>query len=96
MRLEWDPAKNEINKAKHDLSFEEASELFTQPVDFLVLYDETSADLEERFISVGPIASGIVVVVWVEREDDVVRLISARRATKSEIGLYRRYTRGGA
>ena len=35
MRLEWDPAKDEINRAKHGLSFEEASGLFKSGVDYL-------------------------------------------------------------
>ena len=56
MRVEWDEAKNLENRRKHDLSFEEARELFTSGVDYLEIFDEAHSDLEDRFIAIGPIA----------------------------------------
>ena len=48
MRFEWDPAKDETNRAKHGLSFEEATELFKSDIDYLEIYDEDHSDEEER------------------------------------------------
>ncbi len=44
MRFEWDPEKDKTNRAKHGLSFEEASELFEPGVDYLEIYDEEHSD----------------------------------------------------
>lgn len=91
MRLEWDESKNLSNQDKHGVSFEEASELFTSDADCLEIFDESHSELEERFISIGPISRGLVMVVWTERTEDVVRLISARLTTKREAERYRAY-----
>ncbi|MGH9748951.1 MAG: BrnT family toxin [Candidatus Polarisedimenticolia bacterium] len=84
MRFEWDPAKDKTNRAKHGLSFDEAAELFKAGVDYLEIYDEEHSDEEDRFIAVGPIKRGVIVVAYTERDDDVLRILSARRATKKE------------
>ena len=73
------------------MSFEEAAELFTDDVDCLEIFDELHSDAEDRFISIGPIRRGLVVVVWTERLDDVIRIISARWTTKREAERYRAY-----
>jgi len=91
MRFEWDPAKNRANQAKHGISFEEASELFSGGGDYLEIYDEVHSTDEDRFIAVGPIARGIVVVVFTERLEDLVRILSARMATRNEQDHYRTY-----
>jgi uncharacterized DUF497 family protein len=82
MRFEWDPAKDAANRAKHGLSFEEASELFKTDADYLEIYDEEHSDKEDRFIAIGPIRRGMIVVAHTERDDDVVRIVSARMATQ--------------
>jgi uncharacterized protein len=84
MRFEWDPAKDETNRAKHGLSFEEATGLFKSDVDYLEIYDEEHSDREDRFIAIGPIRRGVIVVAYTERDDDVLRILSARMATKKE------------
>jgi uncharacterized DUF497 family protein len=84
MRVEWDPAKDEANRAKHGLSFEEAAELFRTGVDYLEIYDEEHSDEEDRFIAIGPIGRGVIVVAYTERDDDALRIMSARMATKKE------------
>lgn len=91
VRVDWDDAKNLANQQKHDVSFEEASELFTSGADCLEIFDESHSDTEDRFISIGPIRRGLVMVVWTERIEDVVRIISARWATKREAERYRAY-----
>ena len=91
MRIEWDEAKNLANQKSHGVSFEEASELFHDDVDCLEIFDEVHSETEDRFISIGPIRRGLVMVVWTERLDDVVRIISARWTNKWEAERYRAY-----
>jgi hypothetical protein len=94
VKVTWDETKNLSNQAKHGVSFDEASELFSSGVDYLEIYDEEHSGEEERFIAIGPIRRGMVLVVWTERtspgdDEDVVRIISARWATKREREHYR-------
>jgi len=91
MRFEWDPAKGESNRKKHGLSFGEASELFKSGIDYLEIYDEEHSDKEDRFIAVGPIRRGIIVVAFTERDADVLRILSARMATRRERQRYERF-----
>lgn len=78
MRLEWDDAKNLANQKNHGISFQEASELFTDDVDCLDIFDEVHSGAEDRFISIGPIRRGPVLVIWTERLDEVIRIICKR------------------
>jgi uncharacterized protein len=91
VKFEWDSAKDKINRKKHSIGFKEAEELLSSDVDFIEIYDESYSDREERFIAIGPIRRGVIVVIWTERTEDVIRIISARFATKSEKELYREY-----
>ena len=91
MHFEWDSSKNRANRRKHGLSFEEASVLFKGDVDCLEIYDEEHSGDDDRFLAIGPIERGVVVVVYTERLDDVIRIISARLATKLEAELFRRH-----
>ena len=91
MRFEWDAAKDRTNRKKHDLGFSEARELFTSGVDYLELYDEAHSEQEERLIAIGPIQRGVVLVVWTERVEEVIRIVSARFATRRESELYQKY-----
>ena len=91
VKFEWDDAKNHENQRKHGVSFEEASTLFASGNDYLEIYDADHSDDEDRFIAVGAVVDGVLVVIWTERADDVVRIISARRATPSEVDLYQDY-----
>jgi uncharacterized DUF497 family protein len=88
VRFGWDSRKNTANRNKHSLSFEEASELFASGVEYLEIFDADHSDSEDRFICIGPIRRGIVVVVMTEIEEDVLRLISARFATPREVRAY--------
>ena len=94
VQVVWDQTKGDANVRKHGVSFEEASALFTRDVDSLELFDDAHSDGEDRFLAIGPIAQGIVVVAYTEREGDVIRIISARRASTREAGWYRRYREG--
>ena len=91
MRFEWDPHKERQNVAKHGVSFKEAKALFTSKVDFLEIYDAEHSDEEDRFIAIGPIRRGLVLVVFTERTEDTIRIISARWASNTERALYLQY-----
>jgi len=90
MRVEWDEAKNEINRKKHGIAFETAQLVFDDPC--CVTFVERLTDGEERWHAIGSIENIIIlVVVHTYREevpDEVVRIISARPATRRERKLY--------
>jgi len=90
LRFEWDPRKAASNKAKHGVSFEEASRVFADEL-ALFMADPEHSDEEDRFILLGLSSQvRLLVVVHAHREDDgVVRIISARRANTRERTQYR-------
>ncbi len=94
VRFEWDPHKDQANQQRHGLSFSEAADLFAGDNDYLEIYDEDHSDQEDRFLAIGPIRAGVVVVVYTERQDDVIRIVSARKATTKEIRLLHDYLGG--
>lgn len=85
VRFEWDEAKNLQNQRKHRVSFEEAATVFLS-VPLRLYYDPDHSEHDDRFIAVGfSIRDRILVVVHCEAGGGiVVRLISARRATRKE------------
>jgi uncharacterized DUF497 family protein len=83
MNFEWDPEKAELNLAKHDVSFEEASTAFGDPLS-ITISDPDHSEEEDRFILLGQTYSGRFVVVVHADRDETIRLISARMATKGE------------
>ena len=84
MEFEWDYEKNLRNQHKHGLSFQEARRLFESGVDYLESFDAEHSESEDRFIAIGPIDDRLVVVVYTEPEEGIVRIIGARLATKRE------------
>jgi uncharacterized DUF497 family protein len=85
----WDEEKARENLKKHKISFEEAQTVFSDPNARMIFDPEHSGD-EERFILLG-ISSGLrlLVVCHCYREDDmVIRIISARKASKKEQKQY--------
>ena len=94
MKVAWDEAKNRENKHKHKVSFEEASELFRSGDDYLEIFDAEHSEYEDRFIAVGPIRRGLILIVWTERDEDTIRIISARWAKEPERALYLAYQNG--
>ena len=89
MRFEWDPEKAARNARLHGVEFDEAKELFSTDAVVLEIYDVDHSETEDRFKSIGPIRRGLVLVVWTERTDDVIRIISAWWATETEREMYR-------
>ena len=57
----------------------------------LEIFDSGHSDIEDRFIAIGPIERGLVVIVYTEPDADTIRIIGVRRANKREQSLYRSY-----
>ncbi|GFI55371.1 hypothetical protein IMSAG013_00414 [Clostridiales bacterium] len=89
IKFEWDENKNEINKKKHKISFEEASSVFYDEGALLIDDPEHSQE-EERFIILGlsTKANLLVVCHCYRASESVIRIISARKATKTETKQY--------
>lgn len=88
MRFEWDPKKAESNIQKHGVSFDEAVTVFKDPL-ALIFDDETHSEREHREIIIGSSAlRRMLLVCFVERLEDIIRIISARPATRQEIKDY--------
>lgn len=86
MRFEWDERKNIANIRKHGIDFTDAVDIFNHPM--LTLIDDRSGYDEERWIAIGRLYAYVSVVVYTERIGDVIRIISARKATKYEVRRY--------
>lgn len=89
MRFQWDKNKNQANIKKHNISFEEAKTVFFDDNARLIPDPEHSIS-EERFIILGITnkLKLLVVVHTYKENDDTIRIISARKATKSESKYY--------
>ena len=85
IRFDWDENKNDINKKKHDVSFEEATSVFYDS-EALIIPDPDHSIGEERFLILGySFQLKLLVVCHCYREnDEVIRIISARKATNNE------------
>lgn len=81
MIYEWDEDKRRENIRKHGVDF-----AIVEDFDWLnsIASEDDSARGESRYISIGPIGPKIYVLVWTERADDVVRIISLREANRQE------------
>ena len=89
LKFEWDENKNEIKKKKHKISFEEAKTVFYDEEALLIVDPEHSQE-EERFIILGlsKKANLLVVCHCYRASETVIRIISARKATKNETKQY--------
>jgi uncharacterized DUF497 family protein len=90
IRCEWDEEKNKINQNKHGIDFETARLVFDDP--FCVTFVERVSGGEERWHAIGSVEDIIVIVVVhtyrQDGSDEVIRIISSRRATRHERKLY--------
>ena len=92
LKFDWDKSKATKNLAKHKVSFKEAQSVFDD--DFARLIpDPDHSESEERFILLGLSCSlrVLVVVHCYKDEENIIRLISARKATKPESKIYKEY-----
>ena len=91
MIFDWDSNKNSENIEKHGISFEQAQEIFLDPLHLSIL-DERFSYFEERWITMGTTATGEVIVVvhqyFVEDPEERIRIISARSSTLKERRQY--------
>ena len=89
MRVEWDDVKAKENRIAHGVAFADAEAVLLDP--FALTIDDDNAEDEQRHISVGQDAVGrILVVVYAYRGENIIRLISARKASSGEVKVYER------
>ncbi len=90
MKFEWDETKNLANIRKHGVDFRDAAYVFSDPFS-LSLFDDEHSDDEDRWVLLGNNLSGqTLLVVHTFRQNDVTRIISARKATPTERSAYQR------
>ncbi len=89
IKFEWDENKNQTNQRKHGISFEEASSVFYD-AEALLRDDPDHSEEEDRFVILGLSSKANLLVVChcYRASDTVIRIISARKATKTESGFY--------
>lgn len=89
MKFEWDPSKNERNIRKHHLDFADSWKVFQGPM--LTQLEDRFEYEEMRTVSIGFLEELIVVLVFVEIADDIIRPISFRKANKNERERFYKY-----
>jgi uncharacterized DUF497 family protein len=87
MRFEWDEDKARRNFGKHAVEFEEAATVFADPL-FLVFADDEHSAIELRYVIMARSRTGRLLVVAYTPRNDVIRIISAREATRGERERY--------
>lgn len=87
--FDWNASKAFLNKKKHDVSFEEAKSAFFDE-NALVIHDPDHSGDEDRFVllGLGRAQHLLVVCHCYRKQDRVIRIISARKATKKELSQY--------
>ena len=85
--FEWDENKNQLNKRNHKVSFQQAMQIFSDPFCIKRIDDRFDYD-EERWQAIGSVQGVVILLVaYTHRDEDdteILRLISARKANKSE------------
>ena len=89
LRFAWDERKNKGNRTKHGVWFEEAQSTFLDPRARL-FHDPEHSEEEDRYILLGmsSAARPLVVIHCYRGSDSMIRIISARKATKKEVRFY--------
>jgi len=91
-KFDWDPAKAKQNLQKHGVSFERAAQVFLDPF-AISIFDEKHSDNEDRWVTIGSEANEVLLILVhtfrnVDTNTSIVRIISARKATKEEAHQY--------
>jgi len=90
LRFAWDERKNRVNKRKHGISFETAVLVFDDP--YQISRQDREVDGELRWQTLGMVMGGQILLVahtvWESADEEVVHIISARRATPQERNIY--------
>jgi len=87
LTFEWDEAKDQTNQKKHGISFDEAKTAFGDPRS-LTIADEAHSAEEDRYLDIGMSSRGRLIVVCYTDRPPNIRIISCRKATKSERKTY--------
>lgn len=94
MRFEWDEDKNRANIEKHQVSFDEAKDVFEDPL-HIAKMDCRFSYFEERWITIGSTKKEKILVVanmfFDENNEEIIRIISARKATQKEKDFYEQH-----
>ncbi len=94
MRFEWDETKNIANIEKHQASFDEAKDVFEDPL-HIAKMDCRFSYFEERWITIGSTKKEKILVVanmfFDENNEEIIRIISARKATQKEKDFYEQH-----
>jgi uncharacterized DUF497 family protein len=88
MILEWDAEKATLNLQKHAITFEDAALVFSDP-GRIEIYDDREDYGEDRWITVGFAYSMLLSVAYTVRDEETIRIISARKAATHEQRYYR-------
>jgi len=87
-KFSWDKDKDKINFHKHGVWFDEAKEVFADER-VVIIPDDVHSQYEERFVAIGEITTPrLLMVCHCYRENNIIRIISARKPTKQEINIY--------
>lgn len=89
MNFEWDKSKNKTNIDKRDLDFADAWQIFDAPM--LVRIDNRKYYGEKRFVGIGFLKNLVVVIVFTEPNEQMIRVVSLRKALKYEREEFEKY-----
>jgi uncharacterized protein len=87
LKFEWDAPKSIANVRKHGVSFEEAATVFGDPL-ALTFADPDHSISEARFVTIGQLHQDLLLIVAHIERGQMIRIISARRATRQERTIY--------
>ena len=91
MKFEWDEQKRRRNIQNHRIDFVDVPSVFDGP---MVVWLDTRYDYgEERWIGIGFLKNGLIVIVYTEKNSDTIRIISARKANRHEQKIYQQQIR---
>lgn len=95
--FQWNAAKSNANLAKHGVSFEEAITAFDD-IAALYITDTAHSESEQRYLVIGMSKKLNLLVVshCIRGDDDIIRIISARKAEKVEINIYEKYAQNSS
>lgn len=88
MTFTWDVRKAAVNLKKHGINFREAATVFYDPLS-ITFPDEGHSETEQRFLTIGrSVRENVLIVAHTDEDEDTIRIISARRATRHELNFY--------
>ena len=93
MNFEWDETKNELNIEKHKIDFYDVPQIFDGPM--IVNIDDRMDYGEVQLVGMGFIRTIVAVVVFIEKDDDTIHIISARKANKHESKIFAKEIKDG-